>query len=246
MWILAWKNRLDFIRQLSPRLWFYGVLNVLFSTGLRTAPFRSPLLASCIRWYNTCLIVLAGLGARARSKRHPRQFPSSVFARKKKTMKKKPRWDSSSLLHNPLPPPPIFHMNNLIQQMLDPSVLTDLEELTLCGYCKQKYNDDDQCPKYLSCKHYFCLRCIENNLLKGRELFCAHCWKRTELGDQGADALPTNSPLLALANHFSYLKRTNNGTTVKPIEKERKVINHFNDNYYIKVHMAKCETILIS
>ncbi|XP_063980849.1 uncharacterized protein LOC135164430 isoform X2 [Diachasmimorpha longicaudata] len=109
--------------------------------------------------------------------------------------------------------------------MLDPSVLTDLEELTLCGYCKLKYNDDDQCPKYLSCKHYFCLRCIENNLLKGRELFCAHCWKRTELGDQGPDALPTNSPLLALANHFSYLKRSSNGTTVKPVEKERKSEN---------------------
>ncbi|XP_011302521.1 uncharacterized protein [Fopius arisanus] len=109
--------------------------------------------------------------------------------------------------------------------MLDPSVLTDLEELTLCGYCKLKYNDDDQCPKYLSCKHYFCLRCIENNLLKGRELFCAHCWKRTDLGEQGPDALPTNSPLLALANNFSYLKRTSNGTTPKPADKERKSEN---------------------
>lgn len=107
--------------------------------------------------------------------------------------------------------------------MLDPSVLTDLEELTLCSYCKQKYNDADQCPKYLSCKHYFCLRCIENNLLKGRDLFCAHCWKRTELGDQGPDALPTNSPLLALANNFSHLKLTNNCTPNKQMDKERKV-----------------------
>lgn len=108
-------------------------------------------------------------------------------------------------------------------QMLDPNVLTDLEELTLCSYCKQKYNDTDQCPKFLSCKHYFCLRCIENNLLKGRELFCAHCWKRTELGDQGPDALPTHSPLLALANNFAHLKITQNNVGAKPGEKERKV-----------------------
>lgn len=109
-------------------------------------------------------------------------------------------------------------------QMLDPSVLTDLEELTLCGCCKQKYNDVEQCPKYLSCKHYFCLRCIENNLLKGRDLFCAHCWKKTDLGDQGPDALPTHSALLALANNLPCLKITPNNTTGKLVDKERKVI----------------------
>ena len=108
-------------------------------------------------------------------------------------------------------------------QMLDPSVLTDLEELTLCGCCKQKYNDVEQCPKYLSCKHYFCLRCIESNLLKGRDLQCAHCWKTTDLGNQGADALPTHSALLALANNLSRLKITTNNTSGKP-DKERKVI----------------------
>lgn len=102
-------------------------------------------------------------------------------------------------------------------------MLTDLEELTLCSYCKQKYNDAEQCPKYLSCKHYFCLRCIENNLLKGRELFCAHCWKRTDLGDQGPDALPTHSSLLALTNNLSHLKITTNNTSGKTNDKERKV-----------------------
>lgn len=108
-------------------------------------------------------------------------------------------------------------------QMLDPSVLTDLEELTLCGYCKQKYNDVEQCPKYLSCKHYFCLRCIENTLLKGRDLFCVHCWKKTDLGDQGLDALPTHSALLALTNNLSRLNITTNNTSGKPVDKERKV-----------------------
>lgn len=111
--------------------------------------------------------------------------------------------------------------------MFDPSVLTELEELTLCGYCKQKYNDVELCPKNLSCKHQFCLRCIENNLLKGRDLFCAHCWKRTELGDQGPDCLPTNGPLLALANNFAYLKIASNNTPCKQNDKERKVFIYF-------------------
>lgn len=108
-----------------------------------------------------------------------------------------------------------------VYTMLDPSVLTDLEELTLCTYCKQKFNDVELCPKYLSCHHYFCLRCIENNLLKGRELFCAHCWKRTDLGDQRPDSLPTYSSLLTLANNLSHLKNTSN----KCVEKERKSEN---------------------
>lgn len=108
-------------------------------------------------------------------------------------------------------------------QMLDPGVLTDLEELTLCSCCKQKYNDGEQCPKFLSCKHYFCLRCLESNLSKGRELFCPHCWKRTDLGEQGLDALQTHSSLLALVNNLSHLKITTNSTTAKPSDKERKV-----------------------
>ncbi|XP_034939350.1 uncharacterized protein [Chelonus insularis] len=130
--------------------------------------------------------------------------------------------------------------------MLDPSVLTDLEELTLCGYCKQKYNNAEQCPKYLSCKHYFCLRCIENNLLKGRELLCAHCWKRTELGDQGPDALPTNSPLLALANSFSYLKinSSNNTSCKQQTEKERKSENCHTHGMPLALWCSSCCVLL--
>ncbi|XP_043280773.1 uncharacterized protein [Venturia canescens] len=131
---------------------------------------------------------------------------------------------------------------NLENMMLDPSVLTDLEELTLCGYCKQKFNDLDQCPKYLSCKHYFCLRCIESNLLKGRDLFCTHCWKRTDLGDQGPDSLPTNLPLLALANNFSHLKITNNGNA-KP-EKERKSENCHTHGMPFALWCCTCCTVL--
>ncbi|XP_053976813.1 uncharacterized protein LOC128875338 isoform X1 [Hylaeus volcanicus] len=130
------------------------------------------------------------------------------------------------------------------EMMLDPSVLTDLEELTLCSYCKQKYNDAEQCPKYLSCKHYFCLRCIENNLLKGRELFCAHCWKRTDLGDQGPDALPTHSSLLALANNLSHLKITTNNTSGKTNDKERKSENCHTHGMPLALWCATCCTAL--
>ncbi|CAG5101001.1 Similar to PPIF: Peptidyl-prolyl cis-trans isomerase F [Cotesia congregata] len=128
--------------------------------------------------------------------------------------------------------------------MLDPSVLTDLEELTLCGFCKQKYNDAELCPKYLSCKHYFCLRCIESNLMKGRELFCAHCWKRTDLGDQGPDALPTNSPLLALANNFTYLKITSNNTSCKQNDKERKSENCHTHGMPLTLWCSSCCILL--
>ncbi|CAK9796418.1 Peptidyl-prolyl cis-trans isomerase F, mitochondrial [Anthophora quadrimaculata] len=128
--------------------------------------------------------------------------------------------------------------------MLDPSVLTDLEELTLCSYCKQKYNDAEQCPKYLSCKHYFCLRCIENNFLKGRELFCAHCWKRTDLGDQGPDALPTHSSLLVLTNNLSHLKITTNNTSGKTNDKERKSENCHTHGMPLALWCATCCTAL--
>ncbi|XP_018392214.1 PREDICTED: uncharacterized protein LOC108771428 isoform X1 [Cyphomyrmex costatus] len=131
----------------------------------------------------------------------------------------------------------------LLKQMLDPSVLTDLEELTLCGCCKQKYNDVEQCPKYLSCKHYFCLRCIESNLLKGRDLQCAHCWKTTDLGNQGADALPTHSALLALANNLSRLKITTNNTSGKP-DKERKSENCHTHGMPLALWCATCCTAL--
>ncbi|XP_015608155.1 LOW QUALITY PROTEIN: uncharacterized protein LOC107273968 [Cephus cinctus] len=125
--------------------------------------------------------------------------------------------------------------------MLDPNVLTDVEELTLCSFCKQKYNDAEQCPKYLSCKHYFCLRCIEKNLLKGRDLFCAHCWKRTDLGDQGPDALPTHSPLLALASNFTHLK---NVSAKHPVDKERKSENCHTHGMPLALWCGTCCTTL--
>ncbi|XP_014476068.1 PREDICTED: uncharacterized protein LOC106745213 [Dinoponera quadriceps] len=132
--------------------------------------------------------------------------------------------------------------------MLDPSVLTDLEELTLCSYCKQKYNDAEQCPKYLSCKHYFCLRCIESKLFTEkatrREVLCAHCWKTMDLGDQEPDALPTHSSLLTLANNLSHLKLTTNSTPGKPGDKERKSENCHTHGMPLALWCGTCCTAL--
>ncbi|XP_067006586.1 uncharacterized protein [Anabrus simplex] len=111
--------------------------------------------------------------------------------------------------------------------MMEPGIIPELEELTLCSFCKQKFNETDLCPKYLSCKHYFCLKCIQTALMKGRELYCVHCWKRTELGEQGAETLQTFNAVLTLAKNFTALKigpGTAGGGGNKPPDKERKVL----------------------
>ncbi|XP_017782707.1 PREDICTED: E3 ubiquitin-protein ligase TRIM37 [Nicrophorus vespilloides] len=82
----------------------------------------------------------------------------------------------------------------------------EIEELMLCGYCKLRYNDNDQSPKMLSCKHYFCLQCMRTWLNKGQELLCVHCWKRTDLGEKGPESLPTYTPVLCLAKNFSEMR----------------------------------------
>lgn len=57
-------------------------------------------------------------------------------------------------------------------------------------------------------------------MIKGRELFCVHCWKRTEVSEAGAATLQTHSPILSLTNHLSMLH--NDKTTDN---KEAKVSN---------------------
>lgn len=102
------------------------------------------------------------------------------------------------------------------------SIIPELEELTMCGYCKQKFNDNECTPKLLTCKHYFCLQCVRTSLNKAPgELYCVHCWKCTELDELGPESLPTFNAVLQLAKNFSTLKL---GT--KPPEKHsNKVIS---------------------
>lgn len=90
----------------------------------------------------------------------------------------------------------------------------EFEELMVCSYCKQKFNEGDQCPKLLSCKHYFCLQCMRTNLNKGQELYCVHCWKRTDIGDMGVESLPTYTPILCLIKNCTMMMMMK-----KPVEK---------------------------
>ncbi|CAH0397690.1 unnamed protein product [Chilo suppressalis] len=79
----------------------------------------------------------------------------------------------------------------------------EIEELTLCSCCKRQFDERERPPKLLACKHHFCLSCARTVLGKGREVYCVHCWKRTELPDGRADALPTHQPVLALARRLA-------------------------------------------
>lgn len=104
--------------------------------------------------------------------------------------------------------------------MMDTIKDFEFEELIICGCCKQKFNDTDFVPKELSCKHCFCLRCVKTTMLKGLEVYCINCWKRTELDEQSPETLRTQSSILSLIRHLANVKAN------KTVDKERKVSLH--------------------
>ncbi|XP_045448878.1 uncharacterized protein LOC123657365 [Melitaea cinxia] len=79
----------------------------------------------------------------------------------------------------------------------------ELEELALCSCCQRVFDDTERAPKILACKHHFCLACTRGVLGGEREVRCAHCWKRTELPEGRAEALPTYAAVLALARRLA-------------------------------------------
>ncbi|CAB3238012.1 unnamed protein product [Arctia plantaginis] len=83
------------------------------------------------------------------------------------------------------------------------SSLGEIEELTLCSCCKRVFDELERPPKLLTCKHHFCLACARTVLGAGREVYCMHCWKRTELPDGRADNLPNHGAVLALARRLA-------------------------------------------
>lgn len=97
----------------------------------------------------------------------------------------------------------------------------EFEELIICGCCKQKFNDTEFVPKELSCKHCFCLRCVKTTMLKGLEVYCINCWKRTELDEQSPETLRTQNSILSLIRHLANVKVN------KSVDKERKVSYFF-------------------
>lgn len=91
---------------------------------------------------------------------------------------------------------------------MDNLLPNELEELILCSCCHLTFNDSDAQPKLFSCRHYFCLKCISTILLKGKELYCIHCWKRTELPqpDMKPESLPTYNAILYLSQNMINIK----------------------------------------
>uniref|UniRef100_A0A182VYZ2 Uncharacterized protein n=1 Tax=Anopheles minimus TaxID=112268 RepID=A0A182VYZ2_9DIPT len=99
---------------------------------------------------------------------------------------------------------------------------SELEELILCSCCHLPFNETDALPKLFSCRHYFCLKCVNQVLLKGNELYCVHCWKRTELTgpDMKPDALPTHNAILYLSQNLSMISSGSiTSTNKKPPDK---------------------------
>lgn len=47
--------------------------------------------------------------------------------------------------------------------------------------------------------------------MKGMEVFCVNCWKRTELEEQDPEVLPTYNPVLVLSSSISSIKNSING-----------------------------------
>lgn len=76
----------------------------------------------------------------------------------------------------------------------------------MCSCCHSTFNDSDALPKLFSCRHYFCLKCISTILLKGKELYCIHCWKRTEVPDMKPENLPTYNAILYLSQNMINIK----------------------------------------
>lgn len=91
---------------------------------------------------------------------------------------------------------------------MDNLLPNELEELIVCSCCHLTFNDSDAQPKLFSCRHYFCLKCISTVLLKGKELYCIHCWKRTELPqpDMKPESLPTYNAILYLSQNMINIK----------------------------------------
>ncbi|XP_063696672.1 uncharacterized protein LOC134827783 isoform X2 [Culicoides brevitarsis] len=100
---------------------------------------------------------------------------------------------------------------------MDFSIPIELEELVLCSCCHLPFNDNDSIPKLFSCRHFFCLKCTTTVLLKGHELYCIHCWKRTEPPDMKPESLPTNNSILYILKNMNALT-TNNVCTKRLIK----------------------------
>ncbi|XP_027847725.1 tripartite motif-containing protein 5 [Aphis gossypii] len=122
--------------------------------------------------------------------------------------------------------------------MMDTKKDFEFEELIICGCCKQKFNETEFVPKELSCKHCFCLQCVKTTMLKGLEVYCINCWKRTELDEQSPETLRTQKSILSLIRHLANVKVN------KSVDKERKGENCHTHGMPFSFWCYNCQQLL--
>ena len=67
-----------------------------------------------------------------------------------------------------------------------------------CSICFECYNDENKCPRMLSCGHSFCSRCLER-LLRGNTIDCPKC-RNPVVVPSGVHGLSKNFALLDMVN----------------------------------------------
>ena len=67
-----------------------------------------------------------------------------------------------------------------------------------CSICFEGYNDENKCPRMLSCGHSFCSRCLER-LLRGNTIDCPKCRNPVAV-PSGVRSLLKNFALLDIVN----------------------------------------------
>ena len=67
-----------------------------------------------------------------------------------------------------------------------------------CSICLEGYNDENKCPRMLSCGHSFCSRCLER-LLRGNTIDCPKCRNPVAV-PSGVHSLSKNFALLDIVN----------------------------------------------
>ena len=67
-----------------------------------------------------------------------------------------------------------------------------------CSICFERFNDENKCPRMLSCGHSFCSCCLER-LLRGNTIDCPKC-RNPVVVPSGVDGLLKNFALLDIVN----------------------------------------------
>ena len=77
--------------------------------------------------------------------------------------------------------------------MASPKVLVE------CQVCREIYDDQNLCPRMLSCGHSFCTRCLNRLFTEKRDQFCCPtCRVKVNVSQAGVAGLPKNFALLTI------------------------------------------------